>query len=234
MFEQRVGALKVMFALQNSLNSVIDPNWFTAGHNWQRAIWTEAAELVNHQGWAWWKKQVPDTKQVQLEVIDIWHFLLSLLLVQYNGKIPDAVIAGIVGMYDSVQESIPANLVPDVNVCAEVVASMTLDSMDSTSDTDKLAVVSAFFMLCTATNITFTDLFNLYVGKNILNEFRKGHGYKEGTYIKTWFEREDNEYLSEIMESYEYIDPENFTKIKDCIMEKLKVLYGQVLVTTLK
>jgi hypothetical protein len=36
------------------------------------------------------------------------------------------------------------------------------------------------------------------VGKNVLNFFRQDHGYKEGTYIKVWGGREDNEHLVEI------------------------------------
>ena len=37
-----------------------------------------------------------------------------------------------------------------------------------------------------------TQLYRLYVGKNILNQFRQDHGYKEGNYIKVWNGEEDN------------------------------------------
>ena len=36
------------------------------------------------------------------------------------------------------------------------------------------------------------DLYNLYSGKNILNQFRQDNGYKEGTYTKIWDGVEDN------------------------------------------
>jgi len=39
------------------------------------------------------------------------------------------------------------------------------------------------------------------VGKNVLNFFRQDHGYQDGTYIKEWQGREDNEHLSELLES---------------------------------
>src|SRR5690606_37979069 len=49
-------------------------------YEWYRAIWVECAELMDHYGWKWWKKQTPDRDQVVLELIDIWHFGLSDLL----------------------------------------------------------------------------------------------------------------------------------------------------------
>ncbi|NBT30211.1 MAG: dUTP diphosphatase, partial [Gammaproteobacteria bacterium] len=34
------------------------------------------------------------------------------------------------------------------------------------------------------------------------------HGYQEGTYVKLWQGREDNEHLSELLESLDDTDPE--------------------------
>ena len=43
------------------------------------------------------------------------------------------------------------------------------------------------------------QLYRMYVGKNVLNFFRQDHGYKEGSYIKIWDGREDNEHLSDLL-----------------------------------
>ena len=37
------------------------------------------------------------------------------------------------------------------------------------------------------------------MGKNVLNFFRQDHGYQEGTYVKNWAGREDNEHLVELV-----------------------------------
>jgi hypothetical protein len=37
------------------------------------------------------------------------------------------------------------------------------------------------------------------VGKNVLNFFRQDHGYKDGSYIKVWQGREDNEHLVDVV-----------------------------------
>ena len=44
-----------------------------------------------------------------------------------------------------------------------------------------------------------SELFELYVGKNVLNDFRQDHGYKTGEYQKLWDGREDNEHLMEVL-----------------------------------
>jgi len=48
-------------------------------------------------------------------------------------------------------------------------------------------------------HMPFDELYEIYVGKNVLNMFRQDNGYKEGTYNKMWNGREDNEYLADIM-----------------------------------
>jgi len=55
----------------------------------------------------------------------------------------------------------------------------------------------------------FEELFKSYVGKNTLNFFRQDKGYKEGTYIKEWDGREDNEVLVEILNKLDS-EEENF------------------------
>ena len=73
--------LQVMLDLQEAMNSRVHQDWREQGFEWYRAIWIECAELMDHYGWKWWKKQSPDSEQVKLELIDIWHFGLSILLV---------------------------------------------------------------------------------------------------------------------------------------------------------
>ena len=51
-------------------------------------------------------------------------------------------------------------------------------------------------------------LYQLYVGKNILNQFRQDQGYKEGSYIKVWNGQEDNVIMQSILEENHEISPE--------------------------
>ena len=52
-----------------------------------------------------------------------------------------------------------------------------------------------FFSVMAILGMTFQEMYLLYVGKNTLNKFRWDNGYKEGTYVKVWRGKEDNEVL---------------------------------------
>jgi hypothetical protein len=56
--------------------------------------------------------------------------------------------------------------------------------------------------------LNLESLYQLYVGKNILNQFRQDHGYKEGTYKKLWEGREDNVVMQGILEDNKEITPD--------------------------
>jgi hypothetical protein len=59
-----------------------------------------------------------------------------------------------------------------------------------------------------ALDYTLEDIVKWYIGKNVLNQFRQKHGYKQGTYAKNWAtpderaqgtEYEDNFVLAQIL-----------------------------------
>ena len=73
--------IKIMLDLQDSMNTKVNANWQTQGYEWYRAIWVECAELLDHYGWKWWKHREADINQVKMEMVDIWHFLLSWIII---------------------------------------------------------------------------------------------------------------------------------------------------------
>ena len=77
--------LLAMLELQDSMNQKIDAGWLARRHAYLRAVLVEATEALEHYGWKWWKKQTPDMPQLRIELIDIWHFVLSEYLLRANG-----------------------------------------------------------------------------------------------------------------------------------------------------
>ncbi|MED5520192.1 MAG: dUTP diphosphatase, partial [Pseudomonadota bacterium] len=53
------------------------------------------------------------------------------------------------------------------------------------------------------------------------NFFRQDNGYKEGTYVKVWEGREDNEHLVEVMDALDLTKP----KFSDLVYEGLRSRY---------
>lgn len=176
--------IKIMLDLQDSMNTKVNANWQTQGYEWYRAIWVECAELLDHYGWKWWKKQSPDTEQVALELIDIWHFGLSILL--QSGAKPELIVAQIQN------QLVIATDEQDFRLDLEKFVAATL--------TDRQFHIGLFGRLMAGIDMSFEQLYRGYVGKNVLNFFRQDHGYKDGSYRKHWHDgREDNEHLVEVV-----------------------------------
>ena len=200
--------IKIMLDLQDSMNTKVTSNWREQNYEWYRAIWTECAELMDHYGWKWWKKQVPDTEQVALELIDIWHFGLSILL--QSGKTQEEIATHIQQELQKVTDG------KDFRLDLEAFASATL--------ADRQFHVSLFGQLMNGISMSFEELYRGYVGKNVLNFFRQDNGYKDGSYRKHWHDgREDNEHLVELVQSLDTTK----TEFKDELYEALKKRYEQ-------
>lgn len=177
-------ALVNMLQMQHNMNTRVHENWIDQGYEWYRAAWIECGELIEHYGYKWWKKQQPDIEQVRLEAIDIWHFGLSALFVP--GKDIEQIASEIA------QEL--ADHQPSGAGVREATEELALHCLQSKSFSP-----SRFWDLLLASGLDFDGLYTAYVGKNVLNFFRQDHGYKDGSYIKNWAGREDNEHLVELL-----------------------------------
>jgi dimeric dUTPase (all-alpha-NTP-PPase superfamily) len=198
--------IQIMLELQDSMNTKVTANWREQGYEWYRAIWIECAELMDHYGWKWWKKQTPDTEQVALELIDIWHFGLSILL--QSGEAQDAIVARLQNELRITTEQ------ADFRLDLEAFAGATL--------ADRQFHIDLFGRLMAGVDMSFDQLFRGYVGKNVLNFFRQDNGYKDGSYRKHWHDgREDNEHLVEVLQS---LDAAKLS-FKDELYEALKARY---------
>ena len=172
-----------MLEMQDAMNSHVNRDWREAGNAWYRAIWTECAEMLDHYGWKWWKHQRPDLEQVRLELVDIMHFAMSDYLLQNDDNA--AVAARIADELNTPRSE------TDFHRAIETMARGTIEheSMHFSDFANVMALIE----------MDFDQLFRLYVGKNVLNFFRQDHGYKDGSYVKVWHGREDNEHLSELL-----------------------------------
>lgn len=172
-----------MLEMQNAMNNKVNENWRSAGFEWYRAIWMEASEMLEHYGWKWWKKQDPDVMQVKLEVVDIVHFALSICLVQ--GESAEIIAENIAHDFENPSST------DDVRTSIEWLAKETL--IDQGAHFSIIAGIMGFI------DMSFDELYEIYIGKNVLNIFRQDNGYKQGSYQKIWNGREDNEHLADIL-----------------------------------
>lgn len=173
-----------MLEMQDRMNTRVHPEWITQKFEWYRAAWIECGELIDHFGYKWWKKQHADMEQVRLEIVDIWHFGMSALFVE--GK-------SIEQLADEITADIDNFVAQTIDV-REATENLALHSLQTHSFS-----VGAFWQLMASAELDFESLYRSYVGKNVLNFFRQDNGYQEGTYIKDWQGKEDNEHLVELV-----------------------------------
>ena len=194
--------IKEMLDLQNKINEKVHPHWREQNFEWYRAIWVECAELLDHYGWKWWKKQSPNQAQIELELVDIWHFGLSILLSNYD-----------------IEKSI--SLISEVMTDQRGSGKFRENLEDFTSNTlqTRSFDLKRFNQVMNDVGLTFEKLYVGYISKNVLNSFRQDKGYQAGTYIKDWGGIEDNEYLIRLASK---MDPEseNFSSELYTLMEK--------------
>jgi dimeric dUTPase (all-alpha-NTP-PPase superfamily) len=179
--------ITVMVRMQDELNSKINPNWIKDHtQDFLLAAGMETAEAIEHLNYKWWKQQTPDIPQVEMELVDILHFILSDLIrgnrTAYLKVLPAVTVLGKL----------------------DLLKSLAATCFADESWEDPIRTLKQCF---SAFDMPADKVFSMYVGKNVLNTFRQNNGYKDGTYIKVWSGREDNEYLTDILKTINLESP---------------------------
>lgn len=201
-----------MLQLQGSMNAKVNPNWLTAGYPFLRAVVIEGSEGMEHHGWKWWKAQQMDMPQLQMELVDIWHFALSHFLILAEG---DTDKAG-----DILQVNAKASKL--IRFDDNLIDSSQLDTLSKFELLIGLATAKRFSVplfdgLLIDCKMDWAEMYRQYVGKNVLNLFRQDNGYKEGHYRKLWNNREDNEHLVEILNELDAAAPDFGSRVYDSL-----------------
>jgi dimeric dUTPase (all-alpha-NTP-PPase superfamily) len=224
--------LKEMFALQQKLNDETNGLDWEKGYNkhnriinWRRCITMECAELIDSFNWKHWKdiNIAPDWDNITIELVDIWHFVMSLGLEFYKnrnlGDIDDIVNYVLDTKY--FDEFCNDASTPNEEDALSIVNSIEHMMKDTLLQEDFYKITDDFFSTAIECGLNLEILYKYYLGKNILNGFRQDHGYKEGTYIKVWQGKEDNDVMMSILDA-----EENLTA--SSLYNRLKEAYSKV------
>lgn len=204
--------LEEMFLLQKKLNdSTNGVNWelgvnkFDKEINWLRCIHMEVSELIESTPWKHWKNIAaqPDLNNIHVELVDIWHFLMSYILQETN--IPKAVsLVNTHCIYEANDNIDIKQMIKESEKLSYIALAIETGNMPAFTGVERF--IDQFFRACKVSGLSFSWLQKLYIGKNCLNQFRQDNGYKEGTYEKVWNGKEDNVVLVEVLEHMESVD----------------------------
>ena len=226
---------------QNKLNTIINPTWKDdrTRADFIRAMIVESGELLEHTDYKWWKHGSVDIAQSQMEIVDLWFFFFSLVILDpatLPSKIGEDKLEYFAQMF---MDHSGLEGTPDPSLTTksskpewdtENVQRRTLYFVHSCSQMtpNLLSTMYELAELTTAAGMSFEKMYDMYMGKLILNIFRQENGYKEGTYRKQWHTAtygspkttlEDNQVLTTIMKRES--DP---TLIKEALQNGYKAI----------
>lgn len=191
---KRVLTVKEMVDIQDRLNELTQENWKAAltKDHFRVAMFDELAELLGSgRKWKWWKKSgSPDTFNEKIEVIDVVHFYLSVMMLEYNYFDHEMILG-----WDDTEKT------------------TTWLYLNKETFSHKEFVRQALQLLSNASSHYLNDFIrsagllkeevsSLYMAKATLNEIRQSQGYKTGEYKKVVDGLEDNQRLQGIVEEF--------------------------------
>ena len=189
--------------------------------DWRRCIYLEAGELIESYPWKHWKNinAKPDYENIKIELVDIWHFIMSEALRVYKtenlGSIEDiAYMIVNLSQFNNFNSDIKKDnldIYQEMTLVEEMIG--VLFCKDNIYE-----LINSFLITSSSLNLKLSELYRLYIGKNILNRFRQDNGYKDGTYIKIWNGEEDNAVMQKILDKHSDIKPNE-------LYNKLEKLY---------
>jgi len=206
--------LKLQQSLNDATNGLDWENGITQNGkkiDWRRCIYLEAAELVESYPWKHWKNidASPDYENIKIEIVDIWHFIMSEALRLYKieklGSIEN--IATMVSKMEGFQDFQQDKKSDTLDVYSEIILVEDMIKI-LFCNKDNNALIVSFLTMSSKLNLKLPELYQLYIGKNILNKFRQNNGYKEGSYIKIWNGEEDNVVMQTILKEKDDISPD--------------------------
>ena len=201
--------VKEMFLMQQALNDETNGMGWEDGYtkngkliNWKRCIYMECAELIDSFAWKHWKNisAAPDVNNIVIEIVDIWHFVMSYILEQYYGsKEIDHIVSDVTAVSGFAEFSSYAYDVREYSIY-EIVNDIELIIHETSGFELQIGeLLTDFFRVAIKSGVSLEILFSKYNGKNVQNKFRQNNGYKEGGYRKIWGDLEDNEVLIEVL-----------------------------------
>ncbi len=221
--------IKSMLMLQQELNDNTNGIGWEKGTtkqgkpiDWRRCILLESAELIESYPWKHWKNiDAPaDKENIKIEVVDIWHFVMSEIL-RINMTTSRETIEDLaleirnLSNFSALKNS--ADEIADDYF--EQIANIENFVKTLFSGDDWKEMTNSYLSIVSQSGLNLDSLYQLYIGKNILNKFRQDHGYKDGSYKKIWDGKEDNVVMQEILSINSNITPE-------CLYDELSKIHN--------
>lgn len=241
--ERSYDKFALMVEQQNKLNDLICPNWRVklSLFDVYNAIFTEIAEFVETQEWKWWKKSTTDFTKARMELVDVFHFLITFVVIaevyrteeHYKNKVVIDLFTNAFMDTSSTKNSkyklysLSSFLLEYVTALVSVEnyeKDIIVSSEHSLDIKFLVSSLESFFEVIHSFFNNVEDFTETFLIKNILNEVRSELGYAKGNYVRQIYDKDDNERAINMC-AHGAIDIFNFAECKKEIKQKFYKQY---------
>ncbi|MFA7127591.1 MAG: dUTP diphosphatase [Sphaerochaeta sp.] len=206
-----IDQLNELIDLQKQFNSeVVGNDWQNKDLNFSLAILIEAVELVDSTDWKWWKKGEVDWNNILTELVDIFHFLISKLIITKSDQM---LIPLFIGFENANHKKVTSS---------DIIELINTEFIINYATQNFIGVFIVWSKIWYGMELNFIDLYKQYKIKFILNQFRQKNGYKEGTYKKLWNGKEDNIICKQLANEI------NVEELETVLFDKLQSYYDKI------
>jgi dimeric dUTPase (all-alpha-NTP-PPase superfamily) len=176
--------------LQKSFNDSVAPGWQLDVQNKKYDFWMavldETIEVMNSKHWKWWKDKEKmgqvDWENVRVEMVDLFHFLLSLAIQNESEHI---LYMQLLNLELTKEENAP---VKDDDYFEHFHDQFLMGVQMKALPLVLVRWVEFWYRL----GANAEDLLREYRVKNALNKVRQKYGYNKGQYHKMWVDSDTN------------------------------------------
>lgn len=217
-FDMRL--FKEVVELQNILNEKIDIAWIQRKFDWELAMLLESGELLDSFDWKWWKAGKTDWKNIEIEMIDLFHFLVAKTIEEKQTNIFSNFL-----MTAHVANKDKNDIIKNDELASSIEGVMRTRFLPAILSKNIIAAAMAWTDMWFSMGRTADELFLIYKMKYVLNIFRQDNGYKTGEYLKLWNGVEDNVIAQQLIEKHSI---ENNSEFIDKLTELLEKEYKKI------
>lgn len=241
-------SFKSMVIAQHKLNDLIMLDW-----HWKldllqiyTAMFTETAEFIDTQNWKWWKKgKVCEPYEAKMELVDIYHFLITFLLKAYfydDKNFHEDTVPQLLSDAFSNTEKSKNNIYDLFSMGTSFVGYLT--ALVSAEDYQKgiikssdipinvkflITAIEEFMSVIHSFFIDLEDFEKTFFTKLILNELRSENGYKQGSYNSAIFTLDDNKFMSEVQATIKFVTLDQYkVELKDYYNDYIKEMNNKI------
>jgi len=193
--------------LQDELNTLTNPTWKNDKQDWITAILVELGELIDSTPWKWWKNGEMDWANLEIELIDIFHFILSIHIEE--DLISSSKMLIVTRELDEQNGKLQKRTDDNIKTIINHIRNQFLVAL---SMKQYMNMFILWLDLWHLSGKSINDLYLIYQMKYTLNIFRQNNGYKDGSYIKIWNGEEDNVVAQRLCLNIDFKD-KDFIKI---------------------